>query len=199
MSNSAVTHVVGKRERLIAGAMRLVHEQGVETTTIAEIANAADVPVGNVYYYFKTKDDLLRAVIGEHAAHLEATLDQLAQAHRTPAARLKALVAMIAGEGDLAARHGCPQGTLCSELDKRDDELSHSASRLMGITIDWCEGQFRAMGRRDARELGVALIASYQGISLLTNTFREPELMRRECKRLERWIDEVARSSSRST
>ncbi len=199
MTNSAVSDVVGKRERLIAGAMRLVHEQGVEKTTIAEIANAADVPVGNVYYYFKTKDDLLRAVIGEHAAHLEATLDQLAQAHRTPAARLKALVVMIAGEGDLAARHGCPQGTLCSELDKREDELSRSASRLMEITIEWCEGQFRAMGRRDARELGVALIASYQGISLLTNTFREPELMRRECKRLERWIDAVARSSTRSS
>jgi hypothetical protein len=88
---------------------------------------------------------------------------------------------------------------LCSELDKRDDELSRSASRLMEITIDWCEGQFREMGRRDARELGVALIASYQGISLLTNTLRQPELMRRECKRLERWIDELARSSARTT
>jgi TetR/AcrR family transcriptional regulator, transcriptional repressor for nem operon len=45
------------------------------------------------------------------------------------------------------------------------------------------------MGRRDARELAVALIASYQGTALLANTFREPELMAREAKRLERWID----------
>ena len=47
------------------------------------------------------------------------------------------------------------------------------------------------MGRRDARELAVALMASYQGISLLTNTFRDPELMRREGKRLERWADSM--------
>ncbi len=48
------------------------------------------------------------------------------------------------------------------------------------------------MGRRDARDLAVALIASYQGIMLLTNTFREPELIVREARRLDRWIDSLA-------
>jgi hypothetical protein len=48
------------------------------------------------------------------------------------------------------------------------------------------------MGRRDAPDLAVALIASYQGIALLTNTFRDPELMVREGRRLERWIDSLA-------
>jgi TetR/AcrR family transcriptional regulator, transcriptional repressor for nem operon len=48
------------------------------------------------------------------------------------------------------------------------------------------------MGRRDARDLAVALVAVYQGISLLTNTLREPELMSREPRRLERWIDSLA-------
>ena len=44
----------------------------------------------------------------------------------------------------------------------------------------------------EARDLAIALIASYQGISLLTNTFRDPELMIREGRRLERWIDSLA-------
>lgn len=48
------------------------------------------------------------------------------------------------------------------------------------------------MGRGDSRELAVALIAAYQGISLLTNTFRDPELMAAEGRRLERWIDSLA-------
>jgi AcrR family transcriptional regulator len=196
MTNSDPTPAsapAGKRERLVAGAVRLVHEQGAEKTTLADIAQAADVPVGNVYYYFKTKDELLQATIDAHAEQLATTLRELDTRHRTPAARLKALIRTIAGQGDLAARYGCPQGTLCSELDKRDDELSRSATKLMGITIDWTETQFKAMGRRDARDLAVALIASYQGISLLTNTFREPELMRRECRRLERWVDGLSR------
>jgi TetR/AcrR family transcriptional regulator, transcriptional repressor for nem operon len=62
----------------------------------------------------------------------------------------------------------------------------------MGMPIDWAEEQFRAMGRRDARELAVALIASSQGVALLVNTFRDPEMMVREGRRLERWVDSLA-------
>jgi hypothetical protein len=62
----------------------------------------------------------------------------------------------------------------------------------MRLPIEWTEEQFRSMGRRDARDLAVALIAAYQGIALLTNTFRDPKLMTREGKRLERWIDSLA-------
>lgn len=48
------------------------------------------------------------------------------------------------------------------------------------------------MGRPDARDLAVALIASYQGVSPLTNTLRDPALMTRAARRLERWIDSLA-------
>jgi AcrR family transcriptional regulator len=181
----------GKRERLIEGARRVLWAQGVERTTLADIAKAANVPVGNVYYYFKTKDELVQAVIDAHADEIEATLASF-ERHRTPKARLKAFVRMLTGQGELTARYGCPQGSLCSELDKRDDGMGRSCALLMKLPIEWTEQQLRAMGRRDAGELAVALMASYQGIALLTNTFREPELMRREARRLERWIDSLA-------
>ena len=180
----------GKRERLIDGAREALYAQGVESTTLADIAKVADVPVGNVYYYFKTKDDLVQAVIAAHADETQARLAAL-EHHRTPKARLKAFVRMLTEQRELAARYGCPQGSLCSELDKRDDELGRSCAQLISLPIDWAEQQLRAMGRRDARELAVALIASYQGIALLTNTFRDPELMAREGRRLERWIDSL--------
>jgi AcrR family transcriptional regulator len=181
----------GKRERLVDGARQVLHTQGVESTTLADIAGAADVPVGNVYYYFKTKDDLVQAAIAAHAEEIVSTLAELDR-HRTPRARLKAFVRMVTEQRELMARSGCPQGSLCSELDKRDDELGRSCAQLMKLPIDWAEQQFRALGRRDARELAVALIASYQGIALLTNTFHDSELMSREARRLERWIDSLA-------
>ena len=37
----------------------------------------------------------------------------------------------------------------------------------------------------------VALIAAYQGISLLTNTFRDPGLLVREAARLANWIESL--------
>jgi TetR/AcrR family transcriptional repressor of nem operon len=167
----------------------------VQATTIADIAQASDVPVGNVYYYFKTKDELVAAAIDAYAQDNCAALTSLEQ-HRTPQARLKAFVRLLMDQSDLTARYGCPEGSLCSELDKQDDGLAHACADLLRIPIDWAEQQFKAMGRRDARDLAMGLIASYEGIALLTNTFRDPELMRREGHRLERWIDSLARDST---
>lgn len=191
MTDSAPTHTHDKRTRLVSGARAVIHQQGVEKTTIADIAEAAEVPVGNVYYYFKTKDELVEAAIAAQAEEITATLATL-EHHRTPKARLKAFIRMLADQGEITARYGCPQGSLCSELDKRQDETAGSCAQLIKLPIDWAERQFRAMGRRDADELAVALQAAYQGIALLTNTFRNPELMRREARRLERWIDSLA-------
>jgi len=181
----------GKRARLVAAACQVLHEQGVERTTLADIALAAGVPVGNVYYYFKTKDQLVEAAIKAHGDSLEAMLSALDR-RRTPQGRLKGLIRAWMDQRDLAARYGCPFGTLACELDKRTDGLDRSAAEVLGILTDWAERQFRSLGQADARDLAIALVASYQGISLLANTFRDPELMVREGRRLERWIDSLA-------
>ncbi|MFZ0377332.1 MAG: TetR/AcrR family transcriptional regulator [Solirubrobacteraceae bacterium] len=181
---------VGKRERLVEGARGVLHAQGVDGTTLADIAQAAEVPLGNVYYYFKTKDELVDAVVASRVQDVRDAFQELEQ-HRTPKARLKAFVRMLVGQAEETARYGCPNGSLCSELDKHDDGPGQACVELLGMPIDWAEQQFRAMGRRDARELAVALIASYQGVALLTNTFRDPQMMVHEGRRLERWIDSL--------
>jgi AcrR family transcriptional regulator len=190
MTNSPLEPKQDKRQRLVVGAVEVIHQQGVEKTTLADIAQAAEVPVGNVYYYFKTKDELVEAAIESHAGDVRTLLDSL-ERHRTPQARLKALVRALTEQRELAAQYGCPLGSLCSELDKRSDGLDRTCAQLLELPIDWAERQLRQMGRRDARDLAVALIAAYQGIALLTNTFRDPELMTREARRLDRWIDSL--------
>ncbi|MET9467490.1 TetR/AcrR family transcriptional regulator [Streptomyces sp. NPDC006544] len=181
----------GKRERLAAAAAQVLHEQGVEKTTIADIARAADVPLGNVYYYFKTKDQLVEAAIDAHARTLADLITAL-DALPTPQDRLKALLAGWVDQREVTARYGCPTGSLASELDKREDGLDQALAKVMRVLLDWAEQQFHGLGRTaDARELAVALIAGYQGISLLTNTLRDPGLMTSEGRRLERWIDSL--------
>ena len=94
--------------------------------------------------------------------------------------------------------HECPQSGE-SRVARIEDTARRSALPLSAPTrrpastprIEWAEWQFTALGRRDAHDLAVALIASYQGIALLKNTFRDPELMTREARRLERWIDSL--------
>ena len=192
MADSGTGRKQDKWERLVAGARRVIHQQGVEKTTIADIARAADVPVGNVYYYFKTKDQLVAAAIDGHTRDVHAVLRSL-ERHRTPQARLKALIRELMSQRELVADYGCPLGSLCSELDKRTDGLDHTCSELLRLPVKWAEQQFRLMGRRDARDLAVALFAGVQGAALLASTFRDPTILIRQGRHLERWIDSFSR------
>jgi TetR/AcrR family transcriptional repressor of nem operon len=191
MTDSAIEGQPGKRERLVEGARRVFHEHGVQPTTLADIAEAANVPVGNVYYYFKTKDELVEAAIDAYARDIQAKLAEH-ERHRSPRGRLKSLAHSFIDMADLVSRYGCPQGSLCQELDKRDDGVDRSAAKLMSLSIDWAEEQFRLMGNRDARDLAVTLVANLQGACLVTNTFRDPSVLTRQVRRLERWIDSLA-------
>ena len=193
MTNSVTTRTAGKRDRLVESATALFHEQGVQRTTLAEVAERAEVPLGNVYYYFKTKDELVGAVLDgylEQAAALIASLER----SRTPQARLKALVRNWVDMRDAVVRHGCPMGTLCAELDKSEGGLDRQAAEAMARIIDWSEDQFRQLGKPDAaaRDLAVALFAGIQGAALLANTFRDPTILSRQSRHLERWIDSLS-------
>ncbi len=178
----------GKRERLVAAAVQLVHQQGIERTTLADIATAADVPPGNVYYYFKTKDEVIAAVVGAHAQQIKATLTAIGARHRSPRSRLQALVREFAAQSQTVARYGCPFGSLCSETGKRAGEPGFAVAELMGLLIDWAEEQFRALGRRDAHDLALDLIAAYEGSALLASTMRDPGVLTSAARRLDRWI-----------
>jgi TetR/AcrR family transcriptional repressor of nem operon len=179
----------GKRERLVAAAMRLLHQQGAERTTLADIAKAADVPPGNVYYYFKTKDDVIAAAIDAHAQQVKTTLAAIDARHQSPRSRLKSLVRELAAQSEVIAQSGCPLGSLCSELDKRAGESGLDAAELMRLPVDWAERQFRSLGRRDAHDLALDLIAAYEGSALLANTMRDAGILSSAARRMSRWID----------
>ena len=181
----------GKRERLIAAARQMFHEQGVEKTTLAEIAAAAGVPAGNVFYYFKTKDALVSAVIGAYGT-AQVTLARTFDDQETPQARLKAMVTSGVDRRELFASRGCPVGSLASELGKREDGLHGESAVVLSGLIDWAGAQFAAMGRADARELGVAFVGAYEGVSLLANVLQDAGLIIAEARRLDAWIDGLA-------
>jgi TetR/AcrR family transcriptional repressor of nem operon len=180
----------GKRERLIASARELVHRRGVERPTLAEIAAAADVPPGNVYYYFKTKDQLIEAVIESRETEVRELLESLDR-RRSPAARLKALASNWLEVKDLVAAEGCPLGTLSVELNNHGHGLDCQASRLFSALIDWSEDQFREMGCRDPRDQALTLFSTVQGAALLSSAFRDPDILVSQVKRLNRWIDSL--------
>lgn len=59
-------------DRLIEVAARLFKEKGYANTTVRDIANAAGMKAGSMYYHYASKDEVLHAVM-ERANHLATT------------------------------------------------------------------------------------------------------------------------------
>ena len=180
-----------KRVRLVEAAKYLIHKQGFNLTTLADIAQEADVPLGNVYYYFKTKDAIGEAVLESRAKELHERLHAWEQ-NSDLSARLLALLRFEIDEADNTARSGCPIGSLCQELAKQGGVLADAAAKLLNDTLHWSEKQFRGLGFGErATELASQLIASIQGTALLTNTFKDPKFTAKMTSQIEQWLKQL--------
>lgn len=177
-----------KRTRLIEAAARLVYERGFANTALSDIAREADVPLGNIYYYFKTKAEIGDAIIARQLAAFESQRSVWERAE-TPEGRLRAFIQMTIDNREMLARGGCPIGSLCTELSKGDGALADSAGRPFAALLAWLESQFEALGKSaEKRVLALHLLAAVQGVSLLANNFRDPDMVILEGDHLKAWI-----------
>lgn len=184
-----------KRVRLIEAAKILIHQQGFNLTTLADIAQEADVPLGNVYYYFKTKEAIGEAVIEKRSAEIAEFLARLDEINE-PRAKLSALLQLTSEELELTARFGCPIGGLCQELGKQGGSLADQAAKLLHDLLSWSETQFRSLGQGDkSADLALNLISAIQGMYLLTHTFKDPKMGTRQAKTIQEWLDKLPAGS----
>jgi TetR/AcrR family acrAB operon transcriptional repressor len=80
------------RERLLDAAEALFREHGVTRTSLSEVATAAGMTRGAVYWHFKDKADLFRAMCDRATLPLEANFERSgACAHTDPLGTLRTL------------------------------------------------------------------------------------------------------------
>lgn len=181
-----------KRERLVEAADTLFHKQGVSHTTLAHIAALAEVPLGNVYYYFKTKELIILSVIERRKRTLN-TLFQQWDTQPNVRHRLRAFVEYINTLADQSAQFGDTLGTFCQELSKQGGPIGKIASQLLQEVLGWCEKQFKALGKpeEEASQLALNLLASLQGINLITFSFQDPHFVTKQGQYLGQWLETV--------
>jgi AcrR family transcriptional regulator len=81
-----------RRGDIVRAAGRLFHEKGYSATTIRDIANAVGMRSGSPFYHFKTKHDMLRAVVLEGIDAINGTVSQALDPKLSPRARFEAML-----------------------------------------------------------------------------------------------------------
>lgn len=181
-----------KRERVIRAATEVVYERGFHHSTLADIAGVAGVPVGSVYYFFKSKEALGEAVVDSHVANYAARSAEW-ERQPTPADRLVAFLQMALDNKRHLSRYGCPIGTLTGELRKEGGALAERANQVFAHLLGWLEAQFCALGQAPlAADHARHLLAAIEGATLLAHSFGDPGLVEAEVARQSAWIRSLA-------
>ena len=181
------------RLRIVQSANRLFYRQGYNRTSFTDIVKASGVPRGNIYYYFKTKDEILLATIDYRLDAISVMFEEWDREHRTPVERLRRFVRMLVNSRQSTAEYGCPMGSLNTELGKDQRQLQESASALFDRFLEYLSLQFQEIGFRPepCRNYSIELLARGQGLNLMTHVMHDPEILNRSADALYDWIDAV--------
>lgn len=181
------------REHIVRAADDLFYKQGFQHTSFANIADAVGISRGNFYYHFKSKDEILAAVIGARIAERHRMLRQWEAEQDTPAGRIRCYINIVITNGADIENYGCPVGSLTTELSKLGHGSLESATAIFTLFRSWLGEQFAALGRvEDADELAMHVLAASQGIAVMSNAYSDREFVHREAGRLTAWVDAQA-------
>lgn len=186
------------REHIVEMADQLFYQQGFEATSFADIADVVKISRGNFYYHFKTKDEILDAVIALRSSRTRAMLVQWEDEGATPVDRVRCFVRILIANRAKIMLYGCPVGTLCMELAKLDHAAQSRANEIFALFRDWLRSQFIQLGRRDADTLAMHVLARSQGVATLANAFRDGAFVEHEVDQLCEWLAETLAESDKS-
>jgi AcrR family transcriptional regulator len=94
----ATTEEPNRRGDIVRAAGQLFREKGYSATTIRDIANAVGMRSGSPFYHFKTKHDMLRAVVLEGLDAIGDAVARAAQTGKSPRARFEAMLRAHLGQ-----------------------------------------------------------------------------------------------------
>ncbi|BDU39805.1 TetR/AcrR family transcriptional regulator [Vibrio nigripulchritudo] len=184
-----------KRQEIVEAADMLFYQNGYEYTSFADIASAVNISRGNFYYHFKSKDDILTAVITRRFENTENILEQWESASGAPEERIRSFIHILIANKTKIKQFGCPVGTLTTELSKLDHPALPDANRLFGLFKSWLIVQFEALGfQQESPTLAMHLLARSQGVATLINAFKDDEFIEFEVAQMCDWLDEKIKS-----
>ena len=181
------------RDLIIKAADQLFYQNGFEHTSLAHIANEVKISKGNFYHHFKSKDEILNAVICLRMLNTKLMIERWADKDENPFERIKSFISILLINQSKIKRYGCPVGTLTSELAKLNHSAQSDANELFSLFRIWLSEQFKLLGHETkADELAMHILARSQGVATLANAFQEQTFINNEVEKMYGWLKQHA-------
>jgi AcrR family transcriptional regulator len=176
--------VEDRREQIIDAALRVFADKGFARATNRDIAHEAGITTGLIYYYFKSKEDLLRAALEERSpvqVMMQVPPEMLEQPPDIllPLLLLR-ILNLVEGEQFMSMIRVILPEMLHGSTEATPITLSFF-QRIIGflsnyLAIQTARGAIRA--DLDAQTLAQVITSSLIGMVLRRQIMRDPEVLR---------------------
>jgi len=164
------------RTRIYAAARRLISKQGIEATTVDEIAEAADVAPATFFNHFQNKQAIVALMTGEVVEHIHAMIVESLVGNGSSFERIRRFIARAAE--DISASRGGARVTLVEfmRLDATPNVPHPYLDRLFEPIVALIEnGQAAGEIRTDREAEFLAQMAVGMINSAVTNWLAHPD------------------------
>lgn len=166
------------RNRLVNAAAELFWRSGYDGSSLADIAAEAGVPIGNVYYYFRSKAALADAVARLMESETRAALSQINAAHPGPQQRLAALLSLFTSSNAARTERGCPIARASRDFRNDAPLAAERAGRILGRIGDWLSEQLQArLPREEASARARQWLMTWQGAITLAHAGNDQSVL----------------------
>jgi TetR/AcrR family transcriptional regulator, transcriptional repressor for nem operon len=172
------------RERIVERAAELFAEQGVAATSLDEVLAAAGAGKGQLYHYFRGRDELVAAAVGLRCAQVLAGLTQALDTVGSLAELEQALAGFADGYEQMGLP-GCPVGSLAGEVAERNEGARLQTAAAFDAWEQLFAGALERMRERGelradafSAVLATALLASIEGGMVLSQARKDPAPLR---------------------
>jgi AcrR family transcriptional regulator len=174
------------RERLANAAAALFWTRGYAGTSLADIARRSGVPVGNIYYYFKTKASIAEAVGQILRDQMGEALDTIEREQAKPAMRLVALFRLFAAANPARTRTGCPIESACRSFGQDAPQAAAIAAQAFLLAQRWITDNLVAAGQseNEASDKADRWLTQWQGGIALAHALKDQARLDRVTDRL---------------
>lgn len=84
-----------RRESILKAAQACFAERGYSDTSVCDIANAAGLTKGGIYFHFASKDEIREALIKQFTGHILSSIAQIKEEIQEPEEQLRTLLSML--------------------------------------------------------------------------------------------------------
>ncbi len=180
------------KDKVVDAARVLFYRNGYGGTSYADIADKAGLAKGNVQYYFKSKEQILKAVTEKRLHQYRQRTVAWDAEGKPPLEALECFIDMFVDNAQELSRYGCPMGTLSGELGKGEREQQMASRELFAFFLAWLQEQFaQILDPSSAKVHADHLMALAQGIAVVGHMYGDKAIIAEQAEIVRVWLQKV--------